>query len=196
MKPYISIDLETTGIEPDDCQILEVGAVIDDLISPIESCPVFHTYVVHPQYKGEAYALSMHPKILRRIATREPGFRYMPADEVCGALADFARQHDLDREHLLASGKNFGSFDLQFLKKLPYYKVFLGFKHRFLDPGMLYWEPTDDEPPNTKTCLERAGLPSDVKHEAVEDAKEIVQLVRIAWERRCQEIRRRQEIAA
>ena len=44
--------------------------------------------------------------------------------------------------------------------------------------------PGDTEPPNTKTCMERAGLPGDVAHTAVEDARVVIQLVRLAMARK------------
>ena len=67
MTPYVSIDIETTGLNPMECQILEVGAVIDDGRA-LENLPQFHCYVLHQQIVGSAFALSMHPTILRRIA--------------------------------------------------------------------------------------------------------------------------------
>ena len=33
--PYVSIDIEPTGLDPDTCQVLEVGAVADDWVKPI-----------------------------------------------------------------------------------------------------------------------------------------------------------------
>ena len=38
---YISIDLETTGLSSETCEVIEFGAVLDDLttLQPIESLP-------------------------------------------------------------------------------------------------------------------------------------------------------------
>ena len=88
---YVSIDLETTGLDPETCDIIEIGAVIDDLEArgeqgearlPIKDLPKFHAYVVKESYQGEPYALSMHPKIFKRIATKEDGYLYLQPEEV------------------------------------------------------------------------------------------------------------------
>ena len=41
---YISIDIETTGLDPENCQILSIGAVIEDTLNqlPFEELPTFH----------------------------------------------------------------------------------------------------------------------------------------------------------
>ena len=89
--------------------------------------------------------------------------------------------HATDEKGLLAAGKNFASFDLQFLNQLPGFRKFIRFKHRFLDPAMLWWDPDlDDGPPDTKTCMERAGLAGEVAHTAIEDALVVVKLIRAA----------------
>ena len=51
--PYVLIDIETTGINPDVCQILEIGAIYDDGTKPIDTLPIFHRYVCHNTYIGE-----------------------------------------------------------------------------------------------------------------------------------------------
>ena len=45
--PYVSIDIETTGLDPETCQTLEIGAVFDNWTLPIRELPTFHCYVVH-----------------------------------------------------------------------------------------------------------------------------------------------------
>jgi hypothetical protein len=61
-----------TGTDPLVNDIIEFGAVLDDLDlrMPIDSLPKFHCYLVKDSYCGEPYALSMHPTIFRRIAER------------------------------------------------------------------------------------------------------------------------------
>ena len=50
--PYVSIDIETTGLDPDTCQILEIGAVWDDWTKPIDQLPTYRRLVVHSEYRG------------------------------------------------------------------------------------------------------------------------------------------------
>lgn len=180
-KPYISIDIETTGLDPDTCQILEIGAVIDNWILPIKELPRFQCYIVDEPVTGSHYALSMHPKILRRIANREPGFSYAERSLVTDVFLYWLKRHGIDprREHITPAGKNYASFDKQFLDKLPDWKEIIKSNHRCIDPGNLYWHPEKDWGlPSTEVCMERAGITGEVTHTAVEDALIVVKLIR------------------
>lgn len=75
--------------------------------------------------------------------------------------------------------KNVAGFDMPFLNTLPAWKTTTKFHHRVIDPGMLYFNPlTDSVPPDLKECKKRAGLPELVTHEALDDAWDVIQLVR------------------
>jgi len=182
--PYVSIDIETTGLNPENCQILEIGAVIDDGNSPIIDCPTFHCYVDHGLILGESLALSMHPTILRRIATHEEGYTYLQPWDVATRFRDFLTEHGLDPENekLFVAGKNYASFDARFLCRLTNWDKHVSVHHRILDPAALYWQPEIDgvELPDTKTCMERAGISGEVAHTAVEDARIVALLIRRA----------------
>jgi hypothetical protein len=201
MLKYASIDLETTGLDEDECEIVEFGAVLDDLSRPLPlaQLPRFHCYVLPNNgrtYKGDPYALSMHPTIFRRIATREESYLYLRPEQVAEHFAAFLEgccytygQEFVDvtgpkekkgkRDSLNAFGKNFGSFDRQFIKrKLPGFLKLIRMHHRTWDPGTAYCRATDKELPKTELCLERAGLKPVVAHTAVEDSLNVVQLVR------------------
>ena len=95
---YVSIDLETTGLDPENNDIIEFGAVIDDLrdMKPVEELPRFHAYIVKDEYKGQPYALSMHPTIFRRIATREEGYNYLYPNTLGKAFLDFLVEHGFE----------------------------------------------------------------------------------------------------
>jgi oligoribonuclease (3'-5' exoribonuclease) len=183
MRPYVSIDIETTGLDEDTCQVLSVGAVIDDWVSPIKELPAFHCYVDHRVFHGSAYALSMHPKIFHVIACNRFGkdpVVYNPA-EVAEAFEKWLSYNKIytHTEKIVVAGKNFGSFDHQFLKRLPMWKAMIRMKHRFIDPGNLYYDPMiDDGPPDTETCMARAGILGEVAHTALEDALVVVKLIR------------------
>ena len=51
----ISIDLETTGLNSETCQILEIGAVTSE-------GETFHCYVDNGLIQGEPYALQLNQK--------------------------------------------------------------------------------------------------------------------------------------
>ncbi len=181
--PYVSIDIETTGLDPESCQTLEVGAVIDDWKTPIHQLPTFQRILLHERIIGAPFALALNADLLRRIANPvppEPGIDapFCQPKELGYHLADWVKCHGLDPLHVQAAGKNFASFDLQFLKRLPNFTTYVNFRHRVLDPAILYYRPEDDRLPDSKTCYERAGLDPKVAHTAVEDAVAVVWLVR------------------
>ena len=187
-KPYVSIDIETTGLNPENCQVLEIGAVVDDGTTPIEDCPTFHCYVDHGLILGEPFAVSMHPTILRRIATHEDGYTYLQPWEVATRFRDFLKENSLDPENkkIVVAGKNYASFDARFLRKLTNWDKHVRVHHRILDPAVMYWQPEIDgvELPDTKTCMERAGISGEVAHTAVEDATAVARLIRKAIDNR------------
>jgi len=75
--PYLSIDIETTGLDPETCQTLEIGAVFDNWTLPIRQLPTFHCYVVHQQIIGTPFGLALNADILRRLSDPSPG-RFPP----------------------------------------------------------------------------------------------------------------------
>lgn len=186
-KPYVSIDLETTGLNPETCQILEIGAIIDDWVSPIEKLPRFHCYVIHKQIKGEPFALAMNAEILRLIANHEVHghLQFLKPDQVGRQFAFWLAGNGI-KGKVLAAGKNFAGFDLPFLLKLSDYdcpfRDSVKFHHRCFDPGSMLFNPKLDldGPPDTKTCMERCGIPGDVKHTALEDAEAVIKMIRFA----------------
>jgi hypothetical protein len=81
------------------------------------------------------------------------------------------------------AGKNFASFDRQFLKRLPDFENKVRLHHRTLDPATLFWLRVDEQLPDSKTCYQRAGMDPKVAHTALEDALAVVQLVRTGVKR-------------
>ena len=187
---YVSIDIETTGLDPETCQILEIGIVVEDWQTPIEDLPCL-TFLVNPGIiVGEPYALRMNAEILGDIhdlkyckVVSQRGCGDMTRTELAAfEMKAFLREHFPTKGrkvHFLAAGKNFAGFDLRFLERLPHWQKHLQIDHRTLDPGPMYFDPEiDDRVPGTAECLRRAGLDPDVKHRALEDARDVVRLIR------------------
>lgn len=198
VSKFVSIDIETTGLDSETCDIIEIGAVIDDWLDPLPLPPTFHCYVQQDMYRGQPYALSLHPKIFRRIATKEDGYDYEYPKYAVRRLGIWMRDNgaytpDPDnpkREaQAVVAGKNFAMFDDRFLRKLPDFDSHVKYHHRVLDPAMLYWNPlTDTKPPGTEICMKRAGLDGEVAHTALEDAIIVAKLIQIAVGRMVQPI--------
>ena len=187
---YVSIDLETTGLSPNDCQILEFAAVIDDSGHPkvpIGKLPSFRRLVVSRQIKGEIYALDMNKKLIREIydyyyTGRDPNWQ-APVDtceprELGLQFGEFCQSNGVDSKNIIAAGKNFTGFDLRFLRRHPDFMTYCGFHHRSLDPAMYFLQSNDTAPPSTNKCLERAGSSTETTHEALNDAWDVVFLIR------------------
>lgn len=187
---YISVDIECTGLDPLTCDIIEFGAVLDDLDQrmPIDSLPMFHCYLVKDNYFGEPYALSMHPTIFRRIAERgleenRKKYSYLNANSLGNAFKKFLLNNGYASEHdkvlINVAGKNFSSFDLQFLKHKSDFLKHIEVRSGVLDPGILFLEGEDKGIPGLKKCKERAGIEdTTVYHDAISDAKDVIELLR------------------
>ncbi len=181
--PYVSIDIETTGLNPDTCQILEIGAVWDDWTRPLNQLPTYRRLVLHDEYRGNAFALALNAELLKQLSgERQPCF--LEEDQVADDLAEWLKSCGWDgQSSLTPAGKNFASFDRQFLKRLPRFEKVVRLHHRTLDPAILYWRFDDDKLPDSKTCYERAGMDGKIAHTAVEDALAVVRLVRMGIKR-------------
>jgi hypothetical protein len=85
--------------------------------------------------------------------------------------------------YLTPAGKNFSTFDKNFIDPLllniSRSGEIIKFRSRVLDPAILYvdWSK-DDALPGLSTCKERAGLDPLVTHDALDDAWDVIELLR------------------
>jgi DNA polymerase III alpha subunit (gram-positive type) len=177
---YVSIDIETTGLNPDTCQVLELGAVIEDWISPIDKLPTFRRILFNKPIVGEPFALALNANLLKLIANppTELEYLFVKPDDLGYDFANWLSQNNIDPKHIQPAGKNFAAFDAQFLNRLSRFNEYVKFNHRTIDPSMLFWHLDDEGLPGTKECMERAGIDGKVAHTAVEDAIAVIKMVR------------------
>ena len=184
---YIAIDIETTGLDPETCQILQIGAVIEDTKTqlPIEDLPTFNVYLKRDFIRGTPYALHMNGDIIEKIL--DDGSNVIHPSNVTDKFKRWLLINDYyysghpdPKLKIIAAGKNLASFDQPFLERLVNWKSRIEMSHRKIDPAILFvdWE-NDESLPNLKTCLERAGIKEKVSHDALEDALQIVKLIRV-----------------
>jgi len=76
------------------------------------------------------------------------------------------------------AGKNPGTFDIPFLEALPEWEGVVKFRRRVLDPASHCIQPDDEHIPDLQECLKRCGFESTVQHTAVEDAIDIIRVIR------------------
>ena len=220
---YISIDIETTGLDPENCQILSIGAVIEDthLPIPFEDLPKFHAVIKRESVYGSIFALNMNRDLIqamknhseartedeKKLVEESFGAKFYHEDEVVEALFQFCFRNGLvefdvntfvfkqvkivdgrtypiltsnmPKTYLNCAGKNFAGFDKKFLEKLPRWKQVFSIRSRVLDPGILFVDWINDESvPSLDECKKRAGIDGVVTHNAVEDAMDVVMLLR------------------
>lgn len=184
---YLSIDLETTGLDPKKHNIIEFAAVLTNTKSKtlVANEPYFHCYVAPPEggYVGSPVALGMNGEIFKIIGellkTPAP-YRnelVLSPEKVSFAFKKWLEIYKIDlNKHLTCAGKNFASFDKQFIENcLP---GFPKIHHRCIDPAMFYLDENDIEIPNTEKCLMRAGLVINITHRALDDARNVIELIR------------------
>jgi oligoribonuclease (3'-5' exoribonuclease) len=194
---YCAIDIETSGLNPDTCQILQVAAVYDDLNirAPIESLPKIEFYVVEKIYKGEPYALAMNVEIFKKLAGKELTYtQKVCSEDILPKLRNWLTSEvklEVEGKTLLSpgivkinvAGKNFANFDNLFFRKLKSYGESIAFHYRILDVSSLYFDPGLDTKclPSTEECMKRARIPGSVAHTALEDAINVVELIRVKF---------------
>lgn len=184
---YLSVDVETTGLDTRNDQLVEVAAILDDFsnLKPIEDLPRFHCYIKRDNFSGNPYALSLHADKFKKIS--EGGDDVLGVGDFVMAFKNwiidnngyydksmFAVDTELIEElpmnatlekyrydivKVVGAGKNFGSFDRAFLENSSYgFKDHIKFAHRCIDVGDMYLSVDDVVPPSLDECAERAGL--------------------------------------
>jgi DNA polymerase III epsilon subunit-like protein len=211
---YLSIDIETTGLDKDKNQILEIGAVLDELGSdtPIEDLPKFRAVLIHKEMQINAFCANLHealwPEILAAknwMGCENHVFAHYDKDNGKVRESQHNNTHymtpDLLEHHFYkwidsvlsrntgtrlllekitinVAGKNAGSFDIPFIEALPNWQGMIRFRRRVFDPASHYARPGDKCLPDLQECLNRAGIDSTVAHTAVDDALDVVRLIR------------------
>ena len=66
---YVSIDIETTGIDNETTQTLSIGLVVEDTlnIKPIEDLPQLEIAIVRERIEGEIFAINMNRQLIADI---------------------------------------------------------------------------------------------------------------------------------
>ena len=179
---YVSIDIETTGLDRENDQVIEFGAILEDTNNPksFEEAITFHKYIKHDRYSGSPYALALNQRIFQILA-EDDDYDIVTPDKL---VIDFVEWLNLYRVFgkLNVAGKNFRDFDYEFLKRLPEWDTWIKTERRVLDPAVLFWNPSIDKRlPSQDECLVRAGIDGVVDHTALGDAWQVIQLLRTKY---------------
>jgi hypothetical protein len=223
---YVSVDIETTGLDPVNDQILSIGAVIEDTnnILPIEDLPQIHIVIMHERINGSLFAINMHKNLIADMIkyqslkfdddkaeySLKTKTKYVKEDEAVEALFMFMFDNgfrpdkfnylkniqyqtvngkkypvlnkSITKMYFNIAGKNFGTFDKLFLEKLPKWKLCFSPRSRLIDPALYFvdWK-NDDTLPGLELCKDRAGCAGAVAHNAVEDAIDVIKVLRTQY---------------
>jgi DNA polymerase III epsilon subunit-like protein len=158
-----------------------VACVIDDTDHPeipVDDLPSWCNYVQHDELRGDPMALAMNRNRLEAIA-KGAG---LPPTHIYPAISGWLERHGLGTRGVTAAGKNFSGFDRIFLNRMDDQFVCL-FHHRSIDPTVWFWEKDDLVLPSMSECCKRAGIPYEGTHDALDDARLVIQLVRKGMEK-------------
>lgn len=200
---YISIDLETTGLDPEKDQILEFGAVLEDSNNPLplDQLPCYHAYIVPPggRITGNVFAINLNAGIIEKLKNQkelEEQYNFVKLEDLAEGFLFWLSQQGFemktggsgDKEYkysetLTVAGKNFSGFDKMFLNNVPNFNKLIKIRHRVIDPACMFidWK-NDNAPPSLDECKVRAGMDGVVAHLAIDDAKDVIRLLRKFYE--------------
>ena len=180
-----SIDIETTGLDENLHQTLEIWVAFWDTNTEFkrELIDVLCIRLTHDKIDWDKNALFMNAALISEIERykRNPFETDNNTVYVMPYNAIPVLKHWIEDitqwEAANIVWKNFGSFDLKFLNKL-WFSDALKYRRRIVDVWSVYLEKTDDVVPDLSECKRRAWMDDTiVKHEAVEDALDVLELV-------------------
>jgi oligoribonuclease len=213
---YVSIDIETSGLDPVKNSVLSIGAIIEDTEKklPWNEIPKFDAIVLQNEIVGSPRALSMNKKLIENIGDWLEGDTVKKAELSVQTQSEFWEKEDVVKAFytflwnngfstldspsmhvegklkpiidsrtkpitINVAGKNFGTFDKLFLQELPWWQKLIRTRQRVLDPAILYCEWKNDTAlPSLTACKERAGIYGLVTHNALEDAWDVIEVLR------------------
>ena len=172
---YVSIDIETTGIDNETTQTLSIGLVIEDTVNikPLEELPQLEIAIVRERIEGEIFAINMNRQLIADILEykmarteeeqKEIEIRtkreYLPEEDVAKRIFQFLWENgaldgkfDLTGMVEFVNGKSYPALTS---KMKPYYfnaagKNFANFDNKFLE-----------RLPRWKQCLRARGRTLD-----------------------------------
>jgi len=172
-----SVDIETTGLNPERNQVLEIGVARGEIYNN-SLLDIWHCYVDHDELCANPFALNMNRDLLQEMyeLRKTNPSKLIPPDRVFPLFKEWLTSIcEPNPTRLMACGRNFNGFDLQFLKRLGFVNLF---RHRVIDPTVLHMRRGDEYPPSLEEAAKRAGLLPKEEHRAIPDAIQSIACVR------------------
>lgn len=220
---YVSLDIETSGLDWEKNQILSIGLIVEDTNNQLsfDKIPKLHIGVLNEEITGSLFALNMNCDLIqilneykeankeeREKISIQTGMIFCYKDDICWEIfkflyvniidttfkfntngnvvienkiiyPDYRRSTKMNKIHFTIAGKNVALFDYPYLVRLPRWEEFFKIRHRVLDPTTLYVDWKKDEvPPGLDECKVRANISGIVTHNALEDAWDVIEVLR------------------
>ncbi len=196
---YVSIDIETSGLDPERHSILEVAAVATEIGSPTRH--MFRALVIPNgmQVQTDPYCAILHMRLWEELLafqlnSNSPNMIFLDKSQygvvmngqslpglVGNNLAIFLNTVWPDhqrKDKITVAGKNPGTFDIPFLRKQTDFTECVQVHHRVLDVTSHFCRPDVDKClPDLKTCVERAGIAKRTQHDAMADCLTVCDLI-------------------
>lgn len=184
---YLTIDLETTGLDPQIDKILEIGMVLDGsryYHLPLRCLPRYSRVVPRAHFPMSPFVAAMHCENNLFNDLNDAG-RPVPFDVIWYDGLETIYGHDTELQRITVCGKNVSGFDIPFIKSEKLWNTSSRFKfnYRTLDPGSMFVTEDSTNIPSTEECLEMAGLKTSSKHRALGDCYICAALVRFKFGR-------------
>ncbi len=173
--PYVSIDIETTGLDRQKSHVLQLSAVYDNG-KDLDSLPTFDRIIKWPVIShGEEYVLNLNKGLLLRA------FKNDGVVSIETARVDFEKWLDSVQPsgRFTAAGKNVQGFDMPILVNPVNRFDMRRFLHRALDPGSMYTDEFDHIP--TMDEINTVTGRNPVTHNALDDCWDVVYAIRHKW---------------
>jgi hypothetical protein len=206
---YVSIDIETSGLDHTKHSVLSIGAIIEDTEKklPFLECPRFNAIVLQNEIVGSPRAIAMNKEIIsltgdylegtdevRELLNNKSEYQFLEKEDVAKAFYSFLWSNGFSTmtpplEPVIdgrtkpitinVAGKNFGTFDKLFLQELPWWQKLIRTRQRVLDPAILCvdWK-NDTSLPSLTQCKEKLGIEGIVTHNALDDAWDVIEILR------------------
>ena len=190
-RPYLSLDTETTGLNEDRIQILQIGAVLDfSPLVPVDELPKFDVVIEYSHFEySEPFAMQMNAGLLKRIAAKDhtTPLKYALTDllyfieQSRGLIRSYNKKYGDDNlDKVQIAGKNI-AWDLYTIKRnLKEYNLInqwnKSVQHRNIDVGSMYW-PRFGYTPSLGDINKITGR-DEVSHDAISDAHDVIEAIR------------------
>lgn len=178
---YLSIDIESTGLEADSL-IIEFGAApFDTTKNDVTTTPFFHRYLSCPSFESLSPKLSSwvrenNEKLIRKAHSQGISIEQFKAELTQYLTSPEVREY-FGNEKIVLFGKSLSAIDLPFLTRdLGFAFMRDQFSHRNLDLTSVAYSMTDAELIPAKAGTGSSSLMKyfgmgEVPHTALEDAR-------------------------